>query len=385
MSLWNYRVKRKRRHLSSSAGHHSHHHHHHHHHSHHGKSHYRRKRTWKRVATVLGCIALVLVSVSVLGAGGWYYLRSAGKTSLLNAAASSAMNMGDLQDDEGLVLRNGKKYKYNEKLINILCMGIDKTTQEAMESSGSAGESGQADTIFLLTLNLADNTMKITAISRDTMTEIDMYDSKGNYTGKSKNHLALAYAYGDGNEKSGEMMVSAVSNLLYELPIHGYAAVRMDAIEKINDSVGGVSVTLPEDMRLGDGQYSKGEKVRLSGEQAMSFIRHRTYDMEGSNNFRMERQKQYAISFIGAAKTALRRNPMMAADLYQALTADMVTSIGIDEAVYLASLLPGIRFSTDDIQTLAGTVKQADLYEEFYIDEEALLETIFDTFYVEVK
>lgn len=337
------------------------------------------------MATVLGCIALVLVSVTVLGAGGLYYLRSTGKTSLLNAAASSAMDMGDLQDDEGLVLRNGKEYKYNEKLINILCMGIDKTTQEAMENSGSAGESGQADTIFLLTLNLADNTMKITAISRDTMTEIDMYDSKGNYTGKSKNHLALAYAYGDGNEKSGEMMVNAVSNLMYELPIHGYAAVRLDAIEKINDSVGGVSVTLPEDMRLGDGQYSKGETVRLTGGQARNFIQYRTYDMEGSNNFRMERQKQYAISFIGAAKTALRRNPMMAADLYQALTADMVTSIGIDEAVYLASLLPGIRFGADDIQTLAGTVKQADLYEEFYIDEEALLETIFDTFYVEVK
>jgi len=328
---------------------------------------------------------LILVSVSVLSAGGLYYLRHTGQISLQNAAVSSAIDMGNLQDDEGLVLRKGKKYKYNEKLINILCMGIDKTTKEAMEGSGSAGESGQADTIFLLTLNLADNTMKITAISRDTMTEIDMYDSSGKYTGKSRNHLALAYAYGDGKEKSGEMMVNAVSNLLYELPIHGYAAVRMDAVEKINDSVGGVSVTLSEDMTLGGRQYSKGNTVRLTGEQAGSFIRYRSYDMEGSNNFRMERQKQYAISFIGAAKTALRRKPMMAADLYQALTADMVTSIGIDEAVYLASLLPGIKFSSDDIQTLAGTVKQGDMYEEFYIDEEALLETIFDTFYVEVE
>jgi hypothetical protein len=33
---------------------------------------------------------------------------------------------------------------------------------------------------------------------------------------------------------------------------------------------------------------------------------------------------------------------------------------------------------------LAGETKQGSVYDEFYLDEDALLEQIFDTFYIEV-
>ena len=98
----------------------------------------------------------------------------------------------------------------------------------------------------------------------------------------------------------------------------------------------------------------------------------------------MERQKIYVLSFVQEAKKALIRNPMLAAELYQNLTEDMITSIGLDEAVYLASLLPQMTFSANDIQTLKGEIKQSGIYEEFYVDDDALLELIFDAFYTEV-
>ena len=75
----------------------------------------------------------------------------------------------------------------------------------------------------------------------------------------------------------------------------------------------------------------------------------------------------------------------LAVQLYQEITADMVTSIGMDEAVYLASMLPQLKFSVNDIQTVQGTIRQGKKYEEFYADEEALQELILNTFYREVS
>ena len=348
---------------------------HHHHHS------YRHRRRHTAFFAV-GCVLLALCLILGVGTGGFFYLRYTGERSLRQAASSDGPVMGD--EVNGAIVHNGKKYRYNDKIINILCMGIDKTTEESEEKDGGAGGSGQADAIVLVTLNLADNTMKMTAISRDTITEIETYDANGNPLGKSKNHLALAYAYGDGGKKSGELAVDAVSNLLYQLPIHGYAAIRMDAVEKLNDSVGGVKVTMTEDMQINGLAYKKGQTVTLSGAQALSYVRTRDFEAAGANSQRMERQKGYAVSFIQSAKQALKQDPTLAVQLYQETTSDMVTSIGGDEAVYLISLLPQLQFSADDIQTIQGTTRQGKVYEEFYVDEDALKELILDTFYVEI-
>lgn len=325
------------------------------------------------------------MALAVLTAGGFgafLYLRSEGRKSLMEAAVTAAPDMGDMQEDSGTVSYNGKRYKYNEDMINILCMGIDQYTEDP---AADAGEGGQADTIFLLALNTKDNTMTVTGISRDTMTAVKTYDHQGNYVGETTNHLGLAYAFGDGGKQSGELMREAVSKLMYDLPIHGYAAIRLDAIQKLNDSVGGVTVTLTEDMILGGQSYQAGDSVLLEGAQAQSFVQNRDMDQEGSNNLRMERQKLYVLSFIDEAKKALKRHPALAADLYKGLTADMVTSIGLDEAVYLASLFTDISFGVDDISMLAGETRQGAVYEEFYLDEDALLDTLFNTFYIEVS
>lgn len=361
----NYRVKRKRHHL---PGHHHRHHHHHH-----------RRRRLQNAAI------LILVFVLLIGGlfGTWQYLRSSGRTSLLQSSLTSTPDMGELQDESGVVSYNGKKYRYNENMINILCMGIDQSTEESADEA--VGEHGQADTIFLVSLNSEEQTLKLIGISRDTMTAVRTYDRQGNFVGETTNHLGLAYAFGDGGAESGKLMTEAVSNLMYDLPIHGYAAIRLDAISKLNDAVGGVLVTLPEDLILNGEEFKKGDTVRLRGNQAQSFVRSRHQDQQGSNLLRMERQKLYATSFISEASNALKRNPTLAADLYRGLTKDMVTSIGIDEAVYLASLVPSLHFGAEDIFSLDGEIRQGGVYEEFYIDEEALLDTIFDTFYIEVS
>lgn len=377
MFLYNYRVKRRRRY---------HRHNRKYVHRHHHKS--AEKKGLKIFLIILGVLILLLLS----GIFFYFYMKSAGQNSLMKNSEGKrpvieekeASSENISEEEAGIVSRNGKKYRYNEKIINILCMGVDRSSDMTMETEVS-GESGQADTIFLLVLNPVKKNMQLIGISRDTMTQMKTYDYHGNYIGMSKNHLGLAFAFGNKTQPGGKMVSDAVSELFYSMPIHGYAAVNLNAIEKLNNSVGGVTVTLPEDCILAGREYPKGAAVTLTGQEAESFIRYRNTEQEGSNNMRMGRQKQYALSFVNAAKNAVKQDIKLPVTLYQQLTADMSTSIKMDEAVYLASLLPEISFDAEHIMMLEGTTKQADPYEEFYVDEEALKNLIIETFYIEVK
>ena len=68
------------------------------------------------------------------------------------------------------------------------------------------------------------------SIPRDTMTQIETFGPGGKSLGKSKDHISLSYAYGDGGYESCELAENAVSELLYGLPIDGYCALNMDGL-----------------------------------------------------------------------------------------------------------------------------------------------------------
>lgn len=246
-----------------------------------------------------------------------------------------------------------------------------------------SGESGQADTIFLATLNPVNNRIKIIAISRDTMTEIPVFDAKGNYLGEEKSHLGLAYAYGDGKETSCQYMVDAVSQLFYGIPINGYAAFNMSAIAEINDAVGGVTVTVPEDLSKADPLLQKGATVTLQGKSAETFTRWRNVELHDSNSLRMVRQKMYVEQFFAQAVKAMQKDYTLPAKLYQELSKQMVTDLSLDKTVYLATQAMNMSFSGEDLISLKGEAVAGKVYDEIVVDDEALYELILDTFYIQ--
>ena len=204
--------------------------------------------------------------------------------------------------------------------------------------------------------------IKMISISRDTMTQIKTFDYKGNYLGKSKNHLGLAYSFGDGKVTSCQYMVDAVSNLFYGMPINGYVALNMNAVAMINDAVGGVTVT---------------------GDQALKFTRYRDTEKDFSNNSRMERQKQYLVNFMGRAVKAMKADMGLPVSLYQSLTDDMVTNLSLDRSVYLATEAMDMHFTADGIVSLKAKSKKGSVYDEVYVDDDALYDLIIQTFYTE--
>ena len=62
-------------------------------------------------------------------------------------------------------------------------------------------------------------------------------------TGTADAQLALAYSYGDSDEKSCELTTTAVSRIFYGLNIPAYGSIYMNGISDLVDIVGGVTVT----------------------------------------------------------------------------------------------------------------------------------------------
>jgi anionic cell wall polymer biosynthesis LytR-Cps2A-Psr (LCP) family protein len=65
--------------------------------------------------------------------------------------------------------------------------------------------------------------------------------------GTSEIQIAYAHAVGDGGAFSCENVVEAVSNYLGGVDIQSYIAMNIDSIAKINQLVGGVTVTIEDD------------------------------------------------------------------------------------------------------------------------------------------
>ncbi len=339
---------------------------------------------------VAAALALVLV-LSVGGVfGAYHYLRTRGAERIQDNISTVQLSMESrdkesipVNADADLIWHKGNAYRFNDKMVTLLFMGIDQRSGEMEKIQGVSGESGQADTIFLAALNPVNNRIKVIAISRDTMTEIPVFDAKGNYLGKEKSHLGLAYAYGDGKETSCQYMVDAVSQLFYGIPINGYAAFNMSTIAEINDAVGGVTVTVPEDLSTADPLLQEGATVTLQGKSAETFTRWRNVKLHDSNSLRMVRQKMYVERFFVQAVKAMQQDYTLPAKLYEELSKQMVTDLSLDKTVYLATQAMNMSFSGEDLISLKGEAVAGKVYDEIVVDDEALYELILDIFYIQ--
>lgn len=322
-------------------------------------------------------------------------MRTVGKNRLYHEVSAQQPVLGSVageeiltkeeeeQWQEGWVKYQGEVYTYNEEILTFLVMGIDKQSDVQEVAEGTDG--GQADALFLVVLNPKDKSIKIVGVNRNTMTDIEIYDDHGEYVSTVKSQLAIQHGFGNGMEESCEYQKKAVANLFYQLPIHGYAAVNMSAVATINDAVGGVDVMVPADMAGFTEDFVEGSEIHLTGENAFWYVKYRDTDVFGSADMRLERQKLYLNNFIEAARQAVNKNISVVVDLYQAVRKQMVTDVSLDEAVYLAPVLTDYEFTGDNFYMLQGETVMGEQYEEFYPDEDAMLQMILDIFYEKVQ
>lgn len=365
-----------------------------------------------KVYRVIAKVLLVIVILAVIGILVFLGLQISGKSRLykksgndmpdlsavmLDTYGSEDVTEGFAGEDaslqatvesdnwqEGDVRYEGVHYRYNDEILTFLFMGIDKMGPVKDAKSGIDG--GQSDAIFLLMLNPKSKEASVIGVNRDTMTEIDVYSKGGNYLGSTTAQLTLQHGYGDGRELSCERSMSAVSKLFYNLPIHGYCAINMGAIPLINDAVGGVELTVLEDVK--DGKklvFKEGETVRLKGDDAYKYIRMRDVNSFESAGRRLDRQKQYLSAYAQTAMSAMKEDITLPVTLYSTLSKYMVTDITVDEVSYLATQVMDYHFGSENMYSLVGATVMGETYEEFYVDEKALYELILQVFYETVE
>ena len=320
-------------------------------------------------------IIIILAAVFV----GVYYLWKQTKTES-EMKVSGQAERSQTQNDADTIEYQGSTYKYNDHLSNYLFMGID--TRENVDTYESQKDAGQADSIFLVSMDRATEQLKVLFIPRDSMTKIEVLNPSGKSFGMTTDHINIQYAYGDGKQKSCELMKTAVSNMLNGLPIQGYCSMNMDGISVITDFVGGIQLTIPDDS-LADvnPEYKKGAVVDITGETAEQFVRYRDIDKTQSALVRQERQKTFLQALVQKAQEKAGEDAGFVTGLYDSVKSYTVTNMGND---IFAKLLAASQNGITDTETVPGEGTHGENFDEYHIDEDALSDLIISMFYEKI-
>lgn len=366
-------------HSSGSSHHSSSSHNSHSSHSHSSNNKKKKKKIPVSAKIAIAFLVIILLLIAIV-VGTIFFLEARGKNDL---ASSNITNQNNYEE---VIEYNGHKYVYNDDVISIAFMGIDK---RELDTDAQIGTAGQADADLILTVDSNTGRSKVIAIPRDTMVDVDIYSESGIFLRNENMQLCLSYAYGDGGESSAHNVTTSVSRVLYNVPINKYFALDLDGIAPINDALGGVTVESMFDFP--DLGITKGDQVHLIGDLTEVYVRRRDMDTVDASLNRTARQVQYIKAFASQALPAVINDFGVVSRLYNTASGYSATDLDVSNVTYLASLLLSKGVRDFETTTLQGEMKMSDkadatgrVYAEFYPDETATLETVLDTFYTRV-
>lgn len=336
---------------------------------------HRRRRQNMKLAAMSAAVFLLFFS----GVAAWIiHTQNIQKSRHVTAGVS--VNMGD---GYRTITYKGKNYQYNSLITTILYAGVDSKGE--MKASAAYASAPRADSISLVVLDKKHQKMTVIAISRDTMTEIRRYTISGFDRGTYVSHLGFAYTYGDGGEVSCENLREAVAGLFGGIPINEYAVTNQTSMTYINDLVGGITVTVPNN-DLADRYPSmvQGKSITLDESNVTDFLQYRDTSVDFSNEGRIERQQAYVTAYIQKLKEQLHTDTQEIWNRLENMEAYLQTSITKNKYLSLVNLLEKIEFTDNDYWRLAGENRAGTEHDEFYVDEEALQDKIIELFYEEI-
>jgi len=275
----------------------------------------------------------------------------------------------------GSLKLNGNIYSYYHDFETYLIMGTDKTGADSKVYQGS-----MSDFLMLVIVDKTDNNYSFLPINRDTMSEVRLIQDDGTGVATAELQLCTAHWYGGNAEQSCANTVESISKLFGGLKINGYYAIPMDAIPKLNHSVGGVTVTLLEDFQDIDRQMKKGETLALSDEQAYRYIHDRYGVGDEKNTSRMKRQQQYMEAFFTKAKEKAKSDKAYVGQLFREFEQTATTNLTAKKISGLTNRL--IKGTQKGFFEIKGTSKIGKAlgdgidHAEFYPDKESIIDVM---------
>ena len=323
---------------------------------------------------------ILLLCAAIAFAGVFQYMKQQGKKAITAGIKQSA-------DYTEIIEYNGKKYKYNENIFAVAFLGIDR---ENFETDVTEDFVGVSDAMMVIAVDTDTGKAKVIALPREIMAEMNTYYDGTDEIRKQEVHqLYLAYSYGGGGELSCENAVETISRVLYNVSIPYYYALDLDGIAALNDAIGGVVIKSKRDFSEYD--IKSGDVVTLKGDMAQSYVRSRDTQQVGGSLERLDRQVQYVETFAMQVAPAVMKDFTTLSRLYRVGSQYSQTNLSLNDATYIASLMLSKGAVSFDTYTIQGKMEgyedealEDTVHAAFYPDEESLMQTVLDVFYIRI-
>lgn len=338
----------------------------------------RNNKRKKRIRTTL----IVILALVLVGGGTAFGVMSAIKAG--EGAIHEAAQAEDIQTvenavtyDEGKTVKyNGHTYALNENMVSISIIGFDRTAP-AVEGE----KAGQADAVMVMALDTKTGKATAIGIPRDSMVEVGEFVGDA-FAGLNTMQLCLAFGYGDGREASCQYTTTVASRVLYNMPISYYFALDLSGVGPLNDAIGGVALTPLQS--IPNANIIEGQDTVLFGNNALRYVQWRDTSVLTSSLDRQARQVQYIKAFAAQALEMSQGNLGTLADLFGTASQYSITNLGLNEFSYLATSVVSNGITSLEVVTLPGEMKQGEKYAEFYLDKNAIYETVLSVYYQQI-
>ncbi len=280
--------------------------------------------------------------------------------------------------DNSVIVVDGQEYVLKKNIETFLVLGLDK--YEGESSSDSYNNDKQADFLMLFVFDNESKQCSAIQINRDTMANVRVLGvDETKVLSTVTKQIALAHTYGKGKEASCRNTKDSVEDLLNGVTVDHYVSFVMDSVIAMNDFVGGVEVTVLDDFTGIDPELVKGEKINLTGEQAIKYVRER-YGLEDStNSTRMVRQQQYVNALYDKTMSCIEADDEFIVKLVDLMDDYVVYDSSNHKMQKFAEKFKEYEFL--GISQFEGESKMGEKFIEFYPDEESLQQIVVDFFY----
>ena len=318
-------------------------------------------------------MVLLLLMASGLGLVVWKVQQDADREVIAEAGQSLHAD----HTSEYLTYQE-KNYPVLRRMSSVLLIGTDNYVDDAKQNKTEAFYNfNQSDFLVILVFDHDKKTVTPLQVNRDTMCEVPWLTVNGMVGGTVTEQITLAHTYGSGKKDSCENVITAMRDLLYQAPVDHYLAFTMDAVPVINDLVGGVTVTLEDDVPAMGEEYVKGATVTLKGQNALRFVRTRELNLNG-NMTRMNHQRLYLASFTEAARAAAAKNQDLATQAFKAIDPFLTTNLSVNQISEIIDDL--VNYEILPVISPEGELVMGEEHVEFYPDDASIWECVYTAF-----
>ncbi len=275
---------------------------------------------------------------------------------------------------------NGQIWAQRPNITPILLIGYDKTDGSTRTGYRSGG---QSDFLLLLVIDHEANTVRQLQIDRDTMAAVSVLGVTGHPAGTRTMQICLSHAFGKTIEQNDASTLEAVTNLLEGVPVEYTISMNITSIGRMNRLLGGVTVTIQDDFSAVDPAMVPGRTLKLTDEQAETFVRSRMQIADGTNEARMMRQKTYMLAAMDLMMNRLREDSGYANTLLNGITE--FTNTNMTRGRMLNEMKSASGYEIRPVEYIEGEHVERGGFMQFDANEESIIRWVLDAFYQPLK